>query len=113
MPDKGFKTITVPVVLHGRINKKAKQENKSITTYATEILASYMEVDEKLSRYAPLLEPFGFEGNVAILWDHKKGRSVDVYLYDNKLQCGEDKSEDCIHVAFCQALPQVRRVTRG
>lgn len=113
MPDKGFKAITVTEEVHKGLTLKARKENTSVSSLASNVLACYMEADEKLGRYAPFLEHLGFEGNVAILWDHKKDKSVDVYQHDNKLQCGEDKLEDCIHVVFCQALPQVRRVTRG
>ena len=113
MPDKGFKTITVPELLHDKIAKKAKKEDKSITVYATEVLASYMEADEKLSRYAPFIEVIGLEGNAAILKDNKLGRIVEVYLHKEELMCIQDQSKDCVHVTFCQALPQLRRVARG
>ena len=113
MPDKGFKTITVSENVYKRIATKAEQENKSITAFATHVLASYMEVDEKLSRYAPYIEVIGFEGNSAILRDHKTGDLIDVRLHDKGLHCVYDEAKDCVHVAFCQALPQLRKVVRG
>ena len=113
MPDKGFRSITVTEEVHKKLTVKADKEKTSVSFLASSVLASYMEADAKFGRYAPFLEHFGFEGNTAILWDHKKDRSVDVYLHDQKLHCSEDNSEECIHVAFCMALPQVRRVTRG
>ena len=113
MPDRGFKTITVSESVYKKIAANAEQEKKSITALATHVLASYMEVDEKLSRYAPYIEVIGFEGNSAILRDHKTGDIIDVRLHDKELRCVYDDARDCVHVAFCQALPQVRKVIRG
>lgn len=113
MPDKGYRTITVTESVYEKIKTKAEQEKKSIATFATQILASYMEADEKLSRYAPYIEVIGFEGNSAILRDHKTGDIIDVRLYDKELHCVKDEAKDCVHAAFCLALPQVRKVVRG
>ena len=113
MPDTGFRTINVTEGVHKKLVTKAQQEKKSIASVATSILASYMEADEKLSRYAPFIELFGFEGNAIILKDHKLDRFVDVYLHEKKLHCAHDDSKECNHIAFCLALSQVRKVVRG
>ena len=113
MPGKGYQVITVTQELYDRVKVKAQKEKKSISSYASGVLACYMETDEKLSRYAPFIEVIGFEGNSAILRDHKTGDLVDIRLYDKELHCVNDESKDCVHVAFCQALPQVRKVVRG
>ena len=113
MPYKGYQTITVSQQVYEKVKKKAEKESKSVSSYAGEILACYMEAEEKLSRYAPFIELFGFEGNSVILRDHKINRVVDVYLHEKQLYCAHDESKDCMHISFCFALPQVRRVIRG
>lgn len=113
MPYKGHQTITVSQSVYQKVKKKAEKEHKSIASYVAEVLVCYIEADEKLSRYAPFIELFGFEGNSVILKDHKINRVVDVYLHEKELYCAHDESEDCMHVSFCHALPQVRRVLRG
>jgi len=113
MPGKGYQVITVTQELYDRVKVKAQKEKKSISSYAAEVLACYMEADEKLSRYAPFIEVIGFEGNSVILRDHKDDQIIDVRLRDKKLHCVHDEADDCIHVSFCHALPQVRKVVRG
>ena len=113
MPDKGFRSITVTEEVHKRLTSKAEKEKTSVSSLASHVLACYMEADEKLGRYAPLIELFGFEGNCAILRDRKSNRSIDVYMNDKELFCAFDESKNCVHVSFCQALPQVRKVVRG
>ncbi len=113
MPDKGFRSINVTEEVYQKVKLKAEQEKKSITAYASHVLASFMEADEKLSRYAPFIEVIGFEGNSVILRDHKLDRIVEVYLHEKELSCYYDDSKECVHVSFCHALPQVGRVVRG
>lgn len=112
MPDKGYRTVTVAEPVYLKIKKKAEQEGKSITALSSQILACVIEADEKLARYAPFIEVIGFEGNRIILKDNKKDRILDVVLHEKELYCSLDESQDCSHVAFCHALPQVDRVLR-
>src|ERR1700674_3315839 len=112
MPDKGFRTINVTEQVYEKIKTRAKEENKSISSFASHVLASFMEADERLSPYAPFIEVVGFEGKSAILRDTKPNRIVEVSLNDKKLFCLHDESMECVHVSFCHALPQVSRVTR-
>ena len=113
MPDKGFRSINVTEQVYEKIKLKAEHEKNSITAYASQILFSVIEAEEKLSRYAPFIEVIGFEGNSVILRDHKMDRVVEVYLHEKELSCMLDSSKDCVHVSFCHALPQTRRVIRG
>ncbi len=113
MPDKGFKSITVTEEVHKRLFSKSEKEKVSISYLASHILASSMEAEEKLGRYAPLIELLGFEDNYVLLKDRKLNRVADVYMHDKELFCALDESKNCIHISFCQALPQVRRVFRG
>ena len=113
MPDKGFRTITIAEQVYEKVKLKAEQEKKSIASYATQVLASVIEADDRLSRYAPFIEVVGFEGNAAILRDHKVDRIIEVYMHKKELMCVYDGSKECVHVSFCLALPQVRKVVRG
>jgi hypothetical protein len=112
MPDKGFRTVNVTEQIYQKIRTRAQQENKSITAYATQVLASVIETDEKLSHYSPFIEVVGFEGNSVILRDHKLDRIIEIYLHEEELSCVYDDSKDCVHVSFCHALPQVKKVVR-
>ena len=113
MPDKGFKTLTVTEEVYHKVKAKAEHEKRSIASYTSQVLASILEADEKLSHYAPSIEVIGFNGNSVILRDHKIGRIVEVYLSKKEASCVLDNSDDCIHVSFCYALPQVSKVVRG
>lgn len=112
MPDKGFRTLTVSAAIYRKVKSKAQQEKKSVAAYATQVLANVLEADERLSRYAPLIEVVGFQGNSIILKDRRLDRIVEVYLHQKELSCFHDSSKDCIHVSFCHALSQVSRVIR-
>ncbi len=113
MPDKGFRSVNVTEQVWEKLKSKAKKERTSISAFTTEVLTSFIEADERLSHYAPLIEVVAYEGNSIILRDKKLARIIEVYLHQKELSCRhDDDSKDCVHVSFCQALPQVRKFVR-
>jgi hypothetical protein len=117
MPDRGFKTITVTERLYQQVKERAKKENRSAARFVSEILETFLYVEEELSGHAPLLELISLDSNAVIVRDKKKDRVVGVRSRASKsgrvgLYCELDKTGYCPHGAFAVALPQVRKAIR-
>ncbi|MGD0396027.1 MAG: hypothetical protein ABSB26_03850 [Nitrososphaerales archaeon] len=117
MPDRGFKTITVPAPLYDQVKQRAKKEKKSAASFVSDILVNMLYVDERFANYVPLLELVSLEANEVIIRDNKKDRIVEVRARKEdggklELHCTLDNTDYCPHTAFAAALPQVINATR-
>jgi hypothetical protein len=117
MPDRGFRTITVNDQVYEQVKQRAKKENKSVATFASEALEIMLFIEDKFSKYAPFLELISLDSNEVVVRDNKKDRIVGVKAKaaDNgkvRLYCELDDTDYCPHTAFAAALPQVRNAIR-
>jgi hypothetical protein len=71
-----------------------------------------MEKNEVFARYAPFLEEFGYdEGtNTIYIKDNRTNRIAGVTIKDKVWTCDIDQRDDCVHIGFAYALPQVYKV---
>ncbi len=116
MPDTGFRTITVTEQIYQQVKQRAKKENKSVASFASEALDIMLYVEEKFSKYVPYLHLISLENDEVIVRDTKKDRVAAVKAKtDNgkvRLYCELDETDYCPHTAFAAALPQVRNAIR-
>ncbi len=117
MADSGFKTITVAEQLYQRVKERAKKENKSAARFVSEILETFLYVEEKLSRVTPFLELISVDSKAAVVRDRKRDKVVGVRIKTSDggkvgLYCELDRTDYCPHTAFATALPQVRNAIR-
>lgn len=71
-----------------------------------------MELERKnILKEAQFISLVGFNDDTVILKDvRKSGRFFEVQIRGKKLTCiTEDNDEECIHVGFALALPEVRK----
>ena len=50
------------------------------------------------------------QGNSIMIKDNKIGRLVEVQVHGKELVCLYCKKNDCVHVGFAYAIPEVYRV---
>lgn len=117
MPKKGWKTFSIR---NERLEKltqiyeedKKRPSNQEFGGWFDEFLAQYCEYVDSLKTYGPFLEFWNAEGNTINLYDHKLKEPVPVYLDgpDKCLKCSKCKTQNCIHIGFCFAIPEVYKV---
>ena len=111
-------SITIPVYeRYKQTYQKNKEQltRKGITSFAgyiTSTLEEMMEKNEVFARYAPFMQEFGFdEGtNTIYIKDNRTNRIAGVTVREKSLTCDVDQRDDCVHVGFAYALPQVYKV---
>ena len=117
MPDRGFRTITVTDQIYEQVKQRAKKENKSVATFASQALEIMLFVEDKFSRYVPYLQIVSVDQDEVIIKDNKIDRVVGIKARssDNgkvRFYCDIDNTDYCPHTAFAAALPQVRNAIR-
>lgn len=83
---------------------------RSFQRYVNEILKDWIDKREFLKERFPMLWHVAIQENRVILKDSKKNMYVDVHLSDGTLYCDADKTDDCIHVHFVLAMPELGRL---
>lgn len=115
MPRENQKTVTVSGKALETLNERFEKEKKVQPSlkFASFIADSaIMELERKnLLREAYRISLVGLHDDTIFLKDHgKKERFIEVKIRDKRLYCLEDdNSEECIHVGFALALPEVRK----
>jgi hypothetical protein len=121
LPKEGFSVITIHSQAHDRARslyeemvRSGKIKNKSFSKYVNDLILETIEADEALSLAAPHIEKSALVGNSVLLKDNKLGRMVEVQIQgkEKDLFCTYDKRNDCVHVGFSYAIPQVYAVMK-
>ena len=116
MPKEGFSVVTITQQAHDRAkqryNQKVKSEKltKSFSKYVNDIIIEKVEADENLALTAPFMEKIGLDGNSIMIKDNKLGRLVEVQIKGKELICFQCKKNDCVHIGFAYAIPEVYHV---
>lgn len=116
----GYMNLSITIPVYERY-KQTYQKNKeqltrkgitSFAGYITSTLEEMMEKNEVFARYAPFLEEFGYdEGtNTIYIKDNRTNRIAGVTIKDKVWTCDIDQRDDCVHIGFAYALPQVYKV---
>lgn len=118
--DSGYMNLSVALPVYERYKgayerKKEELVKKGVTSFAgyiTSMLEELMEKNEVFARYAPFLQEFGYdEGNNTIyIKDNRTNRVAGVLIREKGLICDVDNKDDCVHIGFAYALPQVYKV---
>ncbi|WP_415282230.1 hypothetical protein [Candidatus Nitrososphaera sp. FF02] len=115
MPRENQRTVTVSGKALKTLNEnfeKEKQTQPSLKFASFIADSAIMELERKnILREAQQIAFIGFQDNIIIMKDYrKKEKFVEVQIKDKKLHClEEDDKDECIHVGFALALPEVRK----
>ena len=113
MPQEGQKTITMSGKRLERLEQefqqnKSRQLGSSFSAFIAD--AALIELERrKLINQAAYISLIAINDNVIILKDVNEGSFAEVYLRDRILKCDTCKKNDCIHVGFALALPEIRK----
>jgi hypothetical protein len=113
VPYPGFRAITVRQELYHRLQtryraKTARTRVKpSLSGYISQLLWEVLERDDLLHRYGPVMEFREVRGNRIRVLDNRTNELIEVQARDGSLSCAKDQREDCAHVGFCFATPEV------
>jgi|SRR5579875_1296438 len=119
MPKEGYSVVTITVEAHQKAHsfylrqvKSGKLDGKSFSRYVNDLIMDRIEADEALSRVAPFMQKVGLQDSSILLRDNKLGRMVEVQIKGKELICFQCQKNDCVHVGFSYAIPEVYRVMR-
>ena len=104
---KAITTVDVDKPIYERLSKKAKEKGySSVTRFVNDLLLMNVEKDELLQKYGPSFFAQVFDDSVMV-----KGPDDDVTaevkLRDGNLICLKDESDNCKHVLFAWAIPEI------
>ena len=118
MPKEGFSVITITEQAYEKARSmygqkvKSGVENKSFSRYVNDLIVDRIEADENLSFMAPFMQKAFLQGNSIMIKDNKIGRIAEVQVHGKELVCLYCKKNDCVHVGFAYAIPEVYRVMK-
>ena len=116
MPRDGQKSVTISGrklrELEQNFGKeKKKRPDLSFASFVSELALIELERRNILREAAFISLAAQPEGNTILLRDSlKENKIFEVIIRpDKKLRCIQDKHNDCVHVGFALALPEVRK----
>ena len=118
MPKNGFRSITVSESVYKRFNNdylKSKDDLavrgiRSLSGYISYMLESRMQENEILAHYAPMIKKVMVDDDRVVIMDNTINRIAEVVARNGELYCQLCGENDCLHVGFAYALPEVSRV---
>ncbi|MDP7982590.1 MAG: hypothetical protein ACP5G6_07740 [Conexivisphaera sp.] len=123
MPMAGYRSITVSEEVYNKLvqfleehkDELKKQDVRSISSLVGHLVMYVIEADDILRRRAPWMRLVGFTEHGVVIEDKKIDRIVEVRLVNDDLFCELDQRDDCVHVGFAYAIPEVYNamVARG
>ena len=118
LPKQGQKTITMSGKRLIALEEKYNQEKNirptlSFSAFIAE--SALMELERRqILREAPFISLIGIYNNIITLKDAKNTEKfVEVQFGEKKPKCSCGSKQDCIHVGFALALPEVRKALRS
>lgn len=111
--------VTLRVGVTERITQKHAKElknrpvdtNKDTGGYVNDLLEYILDKDEFLKVYAPSISLIGIQDNVIFLKDNNlKNNIIEIYLKDRELYCQYDKKQDCKHIKYAFAIPEIAKL---
>ena len=118
MPDPARNNMSVSNQVYDKVKtryeleKGEKRTELSFVKWVSDYLLMNLEKDEFVKDYAPYLSKIGFQDNRLIIRDEKSNKITEVYLNNDKLYCILDESDDCVHIHYTLALPELGRLKK-
>jgi hypothetical protein len=106
---KSRKMVAIEDNIYERAKAHAASKKKDLQKYVNEILFMNLEKDEFLKEWAPNFSATVGPNSIYV-YDNKEKRTAEVVIKDGKLICFEHESNDCEHIHFALALPELGEV---
>ena len=108
----GKEVITVEIFkeTYDAMKVVAARKRWSAKDYINTVLMEAIERDKFLRSYAPSLSKVGYEDDILFIRDTRLGKTAEIYLRDRSLYCNVCESNDCVHIHYALALPEVAKL---
>lgn len=112
-------TVAIQKDIYEKVKKVAELKGRTIQDYINETLLMNVERDEFLKIFAPYLSLEHASNNTIFLHDEKLNETILIKLkyYEDKsydcnvdVFCEHDQSDECLHVRFALALPELMQL---
>lgn len=112
-------TVAIHKEIYNKVKLIAEEKGKTIQDYINETLLMNVEKDQFLKIFAPYLSLEHVSDNTIFLYDAKKDQTILIKIkyreansYDDEVEvhCENDKSDECMHVRFALALPELMKL---
>ena len=117
MPRKGWRTFSIRNERLEQLtdiyqHDTKRPSNQEFGGWFDELLLQLYDNVKTLREYGPFLEFWNAEDNMINIFDHKLQEPVSIFLDGpNKcLKCSKCKRQECLHIGFCFAIPEVYKV---
>ena len=115
MPKEGFKSITVSETVYNRFNEVyanrkdalAVRGIRSLSGYISYMLEERMQESEAMARHAPRMKKISVDEDRVVMLDGKVNRIAEVVVQNGVLFCQLCEENNCLHVGFAYAMPEV------
>ncbi len=118
MPEKKWSTVLVRMEYVDGLKEIYEKKKhplldagiNTFTGFVNDLIWHVIEADRVLSSRAPFLSEVGMTEDGVTIRDARLDRIVEVKIRKGELVCDLDNSNDCIHVGFAYAIPEVYKV---
>ncbi len=108
---KRLPSVAINDTLYKKLKEKAGEKDIDLQKYVNDSLELAVAKDEFLKMYAPHLSKRDIIDNCLIIWDDMRRKTAEVWLREQNLFCELCQQDDCIHVHFALAIPEVGKLT--
>lgn len=118
MPLKKFRSISISDSTYTRFSDDYLKNSDglavlgvhSLSGYMSYLLESRMQEDRILARHVPMIKKVSVDAGRAVLLDNTIDRIAEVVARDGELRCQLCAKNNCLHVGFAYALPEISTV---
>ena len=110
VPIRGELVMQLEKQFNRKIQNRLISEKTRFGSYVNDILMDVLEKDKFLAITMPYYSLAGHDANTLFIKDEKRDRVAEVYLRDSTLYCALDESQDCEHIHFAYAIPEVAKL---
>jgi len=109
---KRLPTVAIEQEIYALAKDHAEAKGIPLVKFVNDMLLLNIEKDRFLRAYAPKLSFNGIasDGSSLFIRDERLDRTAQVFLRDGHLYCDVDNRQDCEHIHFALALPEVARL---
>ena len=118
MPLQGFRSITISESTYTRFSDDYLKNRDdlavlgihSLSGYMSYLLESRMQEDQILARHVPMIKKVSVNDGRAVMLDNTIDRIAEVVARNGELHCQLCAKNNCLHVGFAYALPEISTV---
>src|SRR5262245_58803648 len=104
-------TVAIREDVHRMAKAKATAKGVSIVDFVNDLIQMNIEKDDFLRLYyGEYLSMVGYHQSSLFIKDTKRGRTAEIFIKDNRLFCTLDENDDCVHIHFALAQPEIAKL---